>query len=174
MFNGIDHPSNENSECFVTESKYASLLFDESEHPKTMSQIVAAVDERMKQIMNPPSINLASDQNILCLARLLSYLPRHRAGKYIFSSIHLSFKSGGAVALTSLPRLLACYCSINLSRNPSTEYLPCLEKTIIELGERSMISLQEHNILKREEKEVIKLRAFIRLLFQNSNYLLES
>ena len=174
MFNGIDHPTNENSECFVSESKFVSLLFDGAEHTKPISQIISGMDDRMKQIMNTPAINLASNQNLLCLARLLSYLPKQKAENYVASSVHASFKSGGAAGLTSLPKLLACYCSIRLSRNVSPNYVQCLEKTIAAMTEQKYTFNQEQNALNREDKAVIKLRRFTRLLFQNSNYLLES
>ena len=119
MFNGIDHPLSENSECYISESQFVSLLFDNTDCTKAIGHLTAAIDERMKQIITPPAIHLASNLNILCLARLLSYLPQQQAENYLALSIYTSFKSCAAATLNALPKLLACYCSIKLSKNSS-------------------------------------------------------
>ena len=174
MFNGVDHPLSENSECYISESQLVSLLFDQTEQAKAIGPLAAATDERLKQVINPPAIYFASNLNILCLARLLSYLPQQRSENYLALSIYTSFRSCAATALASLPKLLACYCSIKLSKKPSNEYLSYLELAITERVDRNNVFANKNTPKSTKENPPAQLRAFTRLLFQNCNYLLRS
>lgn len=156
LSNGFEN-LNKDSFQYQVESKMVTVLQSSCEkNGGTTAKFGTEMSKKIRELVEPETLDQATSLNHLCLVRYLSYLPIVTVEEIFLSTIVKSFESRCDLVLSVLPKIFASYVSI-LSHQRELQ-LDLFEKNLCD-------QLRGRN---QEEKDLFDL------LFRTTRYLLKN